>query len=55
MLTTMMGAPTAGWTFGGFEAMLTLVIWVALMLLHGLFRSLYRPDPDPIRPSGPID
>ncbi len=55
MLTTSLTEAVRGWTFGGFEAMLILALWVALVLLHGLFRSLYRPDLDPIRPSGPLD
>lgn len=38
----------------GFQAIVFLWIWVGVTLLYGLFwRSLYRPEPDPIRPSGP--
>ena len=31
-----------------------LVVWAALVLLHGLWRSRGEAPPDPIRESGPI-
>ena len=37
----------------GFSAISLLWLWVAVVLLHGLFRSTLRSDPDPHRPSGP--
>ena len=37
----------------GFTAIVSLAVWGALVLLHGVFRSLVHTDPDPIRPSGP--
>ena len=37
-----------------YQAWVALVIWVVVMLLHGLFRSFMRPAPDPIRSSGPL-
>ena len=45
---------TAGWMISGFSAIVVLWVWVAVVLLHGLVRSTARPDPDPIRASGPV-
>ena len=45
--------PVGGWIINGFEAVAGLWIWVAAVLLHGLWRSTARPEPDSIRPSGP--
>lgn len=40
----------------GFQAYTFLWLWVAAVLLHGIFwRSLQQPDPDAMRPSGPIE
>jgi hypothetical protein len=38
----------------GFTAMVFLWFWTGVVLLHGAWRSLHRPDPDPIRPAGPV-
>jgi len=38
----------------GFSAIVTLWVWLILVLLHALFRSTVRPEPDAIRPSGPV-
>lgn len=44
----------AGLMINGFQATVTLSIWTGLVLIHGLFwRSLRKPAPDPVRPSGP--
>ena len=32
-----------------------LCLWLGVVVLHGLYRSFFRPEPDPIRPSGPIE
>jgi len=46
----------AGWMINGFQSMVVLWCWTVLVLVHGLaYRSLRRPEPDPLRPSGPID
>jgi hypothetical protein len=44
-----------GFMIEGFHAQVALWVWCALALLYGLWRSLASPDPDPIRPSGPVD
>jgi hypothetical protein len=41
--------------FSGFQALLTLIVWFAVVALYGLYRSWLRPDPDAIRPSGPTE
>ena len=38
----------------GYHAWVFLWIWVPAVLLYGLWRSLYRKEPDAIRPSGPL-
>lgn len=43
----------SGWMIDGFFAWVALWAWGALVLLYGLWRSLSRPAPDPIRPAGP--
>ena len=45
----------AGFTPNGFHAWTLLWVWLGLILLHGLARSFFRPEPDPIRPSGAIE
>jgi len=45
--------PSAGWIISGFQAVVILWAWVAVVLLHGLWRSVTKPDPDAIRESGP--
>jgi hypothetical protein len=37
----------------GFQAIVFLWAWVAVVLLYGLWRSVAKAGPDPIRPSGP--
>lgn len=52
----MLHAPDTSAAHGmisGFSAIVALWIWVGAVLLHALFRSTVRSDPDPIRPSGP--
>jgi len=39
----------------GFQALLALGLWWAAVLLFGLYRSWLRPEPDPIRSSGPTE
>lgn len=39
----------------GFLVWVLLWVWLGAVLLHGLTRSFWRPKPDPIRPSGPIE
>lgn len=39
----------------GYLAWTILWVWLGAVILHGLVRSLMRPEPDPIRPSGPIE
>jgi hypothetical protein len=41
--------------FSGFQALLSLIVWVAVVALYGLYRSWLRPEPDPIRLSGPTE
>ncbi len=48
-------AETAGWFITGFHAATATWIWLAGMLLHGLYRSFRSSGADPIRPAGPID
>lgn len=43
----------AGWLISGFQYWVTLWVWVALVVLYGLWRSVARPADDPIRASGP--
>ena len=37
----------------GFHAEVALWVWVLAVLLHGLWRSVWSPETDPLRPSGP--
>ncbi|HKQ60112.1 MAG TPA: hypothetical protein VJS92_02430 [Candidatus Polarisedimenticolaceae bacterium] len=39
----------------GFEATLSVAAWMLAVALHGAYRSMLRPEPDPPRPSGPIE
>jgi len=43
----------AGWLITGFQYSVVLWVWVAAVVLYGLWRSVAKPDPDPIRPAGP--
>jgi hypothetical protein len=45
--------PTVGWIINGFQSTVFLWVWAAVVLLYGLWRSWTKPDPDPIRSSGP--
>jgi len=45
----------SGWIVTGFQTISALWVWTTLALLHGLVRSLTRPEPDRIRTSGPVD
>ena len=40
---------------GGFVVWVLLWVWLGVVLLHGLARSFFRPEPDSIRPAGPIE
>jgi len=52
----MMGADNgAGWMISGFACWVAVWVWTAVMLLHGLWRSMARPEPDEIRASGPVE
>lgn len=42
-----------GLLISGFQAQVALGIWIAAVLLYGLFRSVAAAQPDPVRPSGP--
>lgn len=39
----------------GFLVWALLWVWLGAIVLHGLAGSFFRPEPDPIRPSGPIE
>lgn len=39
----------------GFQAVTGIAIWLGVVLLYGLYRSLGGASQDPIRPSGPLD
>ena len=39
----------------GSFAWIVLWVWLGATVLYGLVRSVVRPAPDPIRPSGPIE
>jgi hypothetical protein len=43
------------WTIDGFQTMVALWAWSTILLLHGFYRSVYHPEPDPVRPPGPVD
>ena len=38
----------------GFFAWALLWLWLGVVVLHGISRSFFRPEADPIRPPGPI-
>jgi hypothetical protein len=44
-----------GWLVSEFQTIVTLGAWLVLTLFYGLYRSVRHPEPDPIRPSGPLD
>jgi hypothetical protein len=35
-------------------AVVALWSWAVAVLLHAFWRSFHRPDPDPLRPAGPV-
>lgn len=37
----------------GFQAEIVVWLWAMGVLLHGLSRSYWRPEPDPVRSCGP--
>ncbi|HXV76732.1 MAG TPA: hypothetical protein VD788_10475 [Candidatus Polarisedimenticolaceae bacterium] len=39
----------------GFQAETLLWVWCVVVLLYAIVRSFARAEPDPLRPSGPID
>ena len=45
----------SGGMMTGFEAQMFLWVWCGVVLLYAMTRSFARPEPDPIRDSGPID
>lgn len=48
-----MSEQASGWIVDGFCAWTFLVLWIAVVLIHGIGRSLGEARPDPIRDSGP--
>ncbi len=44
-----------GFMPGGFLVWVLLWLWLGAVVLHGLSRSFFRPEPDPIRSPGPIE
>ena len=44
-----------GFMPGGFLVWVLLWVWFGVVILHGLTRSFLKPEPDPIRPSGPFE
>lgn len=47
-------AVAAGWLIDGFQTMVVLAVWALAVVAYGFFwRSMTRPEPDPVRPSGP--
>ncbi len=46
---------THGFMPDGFLVWALLWIWLGVVVLHGLSRSFFRREPDPIRSSGPIE
>lgn len=51
----MEGAEQAsGWMITGFQSWVFLWIWVGILVVYGVWRSLGGARPDPIQPSGPF-
>ncbi len=42
-----------GWMIDGFQTVILVWLWVALVVIGAAWRSLYGPEIDPIRPAGP--
>ena len=45
----------SGWLPNDFQSMVVVGLWLLAVLLFGIWRSVARADPDPIRPSGPTE
>ena len=43
-----------GWIITGFQAQVFVWCWTVFVLSYGLYRSFTKPEPDPIRSSGPV-
>ena len=41
--------------FSGFQAIVVLAVWLAVVLVYGIARSVGGAPQDPIRPAGPLD
>ena len=54
VMTSHVASSASGWVIDGFDALIVLAVWCALVLLYGLFRSVSKPEPNKIRPSGPV-
>jgi hypothetical protein len=46
---------TQTWLISGFQTMVLLYAWAALVALHVVWRAAVGIEEDEIRPSGPID
>ncbi len=44
---------SAGFLLDESQAMVFLIAWIVLVLVHGFYRSRGEARPNPIRPSGP--
>ncbi len=42
------------WVITGFQVVLFLGTWFALVVLHASWRSFRGPEEDPVRESGPL-
>jgi hypothetical protein len=49
------GSVITEWWLSGFQGVVALWGWAAVVLLYALWRSLRGSEPDTIRPSGPVD
>lgn len=45
----------AGLMITGFQSVVALLGWIAVVLVYGVARSLGGARQDPMRPSGPLD
>lgn len=43
-----------GWMPTGYQAMVSLAVWIGIVVAHAAWRSVARPEPDAIRSSGPV-
>ena len=53
-MTGHVASSAGGWVIDGFDALIVLAFWCVLVLLYGLYRSVSKPDPNEIRPAGPV-